>query len=123
MTVTGLWKVSEVNVYDEDFNQSWKTTEEITADENIGPMQKAMARAAYLFEEDGTLLSLMPKEIAGGEGEAYDDNYVIAKKTAWKEQEGRLYAAAEENGSQDWQEIVQVNDALELFGFQRIVRA
>ena len=122
MNITGTWKVTEVCVFGEDFSQSWRTAEDILADESIHPMQKAFAQSVYRFEEDGTLLSLMPKELAAGMGEPYDDNYVIAKKTKWKEENGKLFLAAEANGSDDWQEAVPTGTGYEVFGYQRIAR-
>ena len=124
MDITGFWKVSAVNAFDKNFKQTWKTSDEIAADDSINPMQKAMAQGAYVFAEDGTMISLMPKKfVPAGEGEPYDDTYVIAKKSAWKEEGGKLYSAAEENGELDWQEMKPVDGGYELFGFQRIAKA
>ena len=124
MDITGMWKISEVKVFGKDFKQSWKATADILADESISPMQKVFAQSSYKFEEDGTALSLMPKAIVpAGEGEAYGDEYVIAKKTQWKEENGKLFIAAEENGEADWQEMTPAGEGFEVFGYQRIVKA
>ena len=122
MNITGLWKVTGVCVFDENFTQSWRTAEDVLSDDSVNPMQKAFARAAYQFREDGTLLSLMPKELADGMGEDFDDTYVIARKTKWKEEDGRFYIAAEENGEDDWQEMLPAGEDFEVFGYQRISR-
>lgn len=121
MDITGFWKVSEANVFDKSFKQSWRTVEDIAADPEVNPMQKAMSRAAYAFEADGTVNMLMPKELDPSM-ETYNDEYGISKKTEWKEEGGKLFIAAEENGGQDWQEIVPAGDAIELFGYHRAVR-
>lgn len=124
MDITGMWKVSEVNVFDKDFKQTWRTSADILADGSINPMQKLFAQTCYKFEEDGTAVSLMPKALVpAGEAEAYDDEYVLAKKTQWKEENGKLFIAAEENGEADWQEMTPAGEGFEIFGYQRIVKA
>ena len=129
MNITGLWKVSEINVVkvnreDHSITRTWRTSEDIAADGSVNPMQKGFAQSAYKFEEDGTALSLMPKAVVPeGEGEAYDADFVIAKRTQWKEEDSRFYIAAEENGEPDWQEMIPAGDGFEVFGYQRIVRA
>ena len=124
MSIIGLWKVSEVNAFDKNFKQSWRTVEDIAADPAVNPMQKAFSQAAYKFEEDGTLYSLMPKALVpAGEGEPYDDDYVIAKKTRWKEENGTFFAAAEDDGELDWQKMSPTDNGFEIFGYQRIVKA
>lgn len=122
MNITGTWKVTEVCVFGEDFSQSWRTAEDILADSTVSPLQKAFAMAAYQFEDDGTALSLMPKEVTGGEGEPFDDTYVIAQRTKWKEENGSLFIAALENGEDDWQEMLPAGEGFEVFGYQRISR-
>ncbi len=52
MNITGLWKITEVNVFDQNLKQTWLTVEAINKDAEINPMQKAMAQAVYLFEAD-----------------------------------------------------------------------
>lgn len=122
MDIIGFWRICAVNVFDQDFNQTWRTAEDILADSSVSPMQKAFAQGAYQFEADGTLLSLMPKQFAEPDSEPFNDEFIIAKRTQWKEENGTLYAAAEENGEPDWQEMVPAGDGFELFGFQRISR-
>ena len=85
MDIIGMWKIAEVNVMGQDFKQTWRTVEDVNADASVNPMQKVMAQAVYLFEQDGTFKQLMPKEIAGGEGEPYDDKYVVGHVGKWKE--------------------------------------
>ena len=86
-------------------------------------MQKAIAQGAYLFRDDGTVISLMAKALVPeGEGEAFDSNYVIAHESKWKNEGGKLFIAAEENGQDDWQEMIPVGSGFEIFGYQRIVR-
>ena len=129
MSIIGLWKVKELNVVEvnketHSITRTWRTSEDIAADGSVNPMQKAFAQSAYKFEEDGTVLSLMPKAIVPeGEGEAYDDEFVIAKRTQWKEENGKLFLAAEENGELDWQEMIPAGDGFEVLGYQRIQRA
>ena len=91
----------------------------MAADPEINPMQKAMAQAVYLFEADGSFRQLMPKEIAGGEGEAYDDKFVVGHVGKWKEEDGKLFT----DGDDGWQEAVPTANGFEVFGFFRIVKA
>lgn len=119
MSITGMWKIAQVNAFDMDFNQTWKTVEELTADPSIPPMQKNMAQCVYLFEEDGTLKQLMPKELAGGEGEPYDDKFVVGHVCSWKEEDGKLMVEGEDG----WEEAPATADGFEVFSFFRIVKA
>lgn len=129
MELIGMWKVSEMNVVEvnketRSITRSWRTAEDIAADAGINPMQKIFAQSFYKFEEDGTAFSLMPKELVpAGEGEPYDDSFVVAKKTQWKEEGGKLFIAAEEDGGLDWQEMLPAENGYEVFGYQRIVKA
>lgn len=119
MDIIGMWKIAEVNAMGNDFKQTWKTVDELNADENVHPMQKVMAKAAYLFEQDGTFKQLMPKEIAGDDGEPYDDNFVVGHVGNWKEENGKFFT----EGDDGWQEAVPTENGFEVFGFFRIVKA
>ena len=119
MDIIGMWKIAEVNAMGNDFKQTWKTVDELNADENVHPMQKVMAKAAYLFEQDGTFKQLMPKEIAGDDGEPYDDKYVVGHVGNWKEENGKILT----EGDDGWQEAVPTAGGFEVFGFFRIVKA
>ena len=44
MDILGMWKIAEVNAIDMNFKQTWKTVEQVAADESIHPMQKTMAQ-------------------------------------------------------------------------------
>ena len=124
MEIIGMWKVSEAAVFDREFNRKWMTAAEIMADADVSPMQKIFAQAAYKFEEDGTVYNLMPKAaVPAGEAEPFDDEYVIAKKTQWKQENGSFFIAAEENGELDWQEMTPTETGFEVFGYQRIAKA
>ena len=123
MEIIGKWKVAEANVMDMKFKQTWRLVEDMLADASVNPMQKAMARTVYQFNEDGTALQLAPKELdEGGEYEAFDDSYVIGNSTHWKEENGRLYIAAEENGEDDWIEMIPDGKFLTLFNMHRIAK-
>ncbi len=119
MDIVGMWKIAEVNAMDKNFKQSWKTVGDMAADPEINPMQKAMAQAVYLFEADGTFKQLMPKEIAGGEGEPYDDKYVVGHVGKWKEENGKIFTESDDG----WDEAVPTDNGFEVFGFFRIVKA
>lgn len=118
MDIIGMWKIAEVNVMDNDFKQTWKTVDELNADENVHPMQKIMAQAAYLFEQDGTFKQLMPKEAAGGEGEPYDDNFVVGHVGKWKEEDGKLMVEGEDG----FEQAPATDNGFEVFHFFRIVK-
>ncbi len=118
MDIIGLWKITEANVMDMDFNQTWRKVEDILADDSIHPMQKAMAQNMYLFGEDGKMLQLMPEEYdKENKYEKYDENYVIGHKADWEEKEGRLFFAAEGNGQT---EIVPDGDGFIIFDMYKI---
>ena len=119
MDILGMWKIAEVNVMDKNFKQTWKTAEQVAADDSIHPMQKVMAQGVYLFEQDGTFKQLMPKEIVGGEGELFDDKYVVGHVGKWKEEDGKIFT----EGDDGWQEAVPTDNGFEVFGFFRIVKA
>ena len=119
MNITGLWKITEVNVFDQNLKQTWLTVEAIKKDTAINPMQKAMAQAVYLFEADGQFKQLLPKEIAGDEGEPYDDKYVLGRVAGWKEENGKLFVEGEDG----WEEAAPTDSGFEIYSFFRIVKA
>ena len=119
MDILGMWKIAEVNVMDENFKQTWKTAEQVAADDSIHPMQKTMAQGVYLFEQDGTFKQLMPKAIVGDDGEPYDDKFVIGHVGKWKEEDGKIFT----EGDEGWQEAVPTDNGFEVFGFFRITKA
>ncbi|MBR4696914.1 MAG: hypothetical protein IKP18_00495 [Candidatus Methanomethylophilaceae archaeon] len=121
MSIEGLWKISEINALDSDFNQAWRSAEGLDADEGVSPMQKAMARSMFLFEQGGRYLQLLPKDL--GPGEVYDDDHVIGRVGSWKTEDGKVFVDTEENGAQVWSEAVPFGDGFEVFGFFRLVRA
>ena len=119
MNITGLWKITEENVFDQNLKQTWLTVEAIKKDTAINPMQKAMAQAVYLFEADRQFKQLLPKEFAGGEGEPYDDKYVLGRVAAWKEENGKLFVEGEDG----WEEAAPTDNGFEIYSFFRIVKA
>ncbi len=124
MSIVGKWKITDANVFDMSFKQSWRKVADVLADENVHPMQKGMARAVYVFGEDGKALMLIPKGIApAGEAESYDDDYDLMKASEWKEEGGKLYIAAFENGNTEWNEIVPDGDGFILFDMHRVEKA
>ena len=123
MDIVGLWRIAEMNAMDMSFKQTWKKVEELDSDPDVPMMQKVMAKAEFLFEQDGTYLQLMPKAVVGDDGEAYDDDHVIGHRGKWKEKDGKIFAASEENGEDEWSEAVPTEDGFEVFGFFRIVKA
>lgn len=123
MEISGLWKIGAVCVFGKDLSQKWMTSEEIEADASVNMMQKVMAKIVYDFREDGTVLALMPKEYdADNEFGEYDDKYGVSHSFKWKEENGRLMIAAEENGEDDWSEMEPVEGGYEVFSYQRITR-
>ena len=126
MGIAGKWIITDVNAFDKDFRQTWRTAADLIADSEANPMQKAMAQSVFVFDENGEFKQLIPKELdADSEYAAYDDSYAVAKKSKWKEESGKLFVAAEENGEDDWQEIVKAPDGekLVIFGFFKIAKA
>ena len=122
--IEGLWKITEMNAMDMNFRQTWKSVADLDSDPDVPAMQKVMAKALYLFRKDGTFLQLMRKEFdEDGEFEKYNDDLVIGKTGGWKEEDGKMFIAGEENGEPEWSEIVPSGDGLEIFGFFRISRA
>ena len=123
MDIVGLWRIAEINAMDMSFKQTWKKAEDLDSDPGVPMMQKMMAKAKYMFEQDGTLLQLMSKDIVGEDGEAYDDDHIIGHRSKWKEENGKILVATEENGEDEWSEAVPTEDGFEIFGFFRIVKA
>lgn len=124
MSIIGLWKITDMNVIDMNFDQTWRAVDGVLADETVNPLQKQMAQSKFLFREDGRALQLMPKELdKSGRFMAYDDKFVISKETKWKNEGDRLFIAAEENGEADWQEIVHDGDGYVLFDMFKIAKA
>ena len=123
MSIIGLWKITDLNAMDKNFKQTWRSVDELLGDDSVHPMQKVMAHAMYLFNEDGKALQLMPKEIVGDDGEPYDDKYVIGRIADWKDEGGKLFIAAEENGEPDWQELIPEGDSYIIFNMFKIAKA
>ena len=126
MGIVGKWIITEINAFDKSFKQTWRTVSDLLADSDANPMQKAMAQSVFVFEEDGAFRQLMPVEIGADSGfPAYDDKFVIAKTSKWKEENGKLFVAAEEDGQDDWQEVqtLQDGESCIIFDFFKIAKA
>ncbi len=117
--ILGMWKIDEINAIDMSFKQTWKSVSELESDAGIPDMQKTMAKSAFVFEQGGRLLQLMPAGLAG-EGERFDDDYAVVHEGKWKEEDGKIFASSEENGEDVWSEVVPLDGRIEVFGFFRL---
>ncbi len=62
MDIVGLWDICEVNAFDTDFNQVWRSVKDLEADPEVPPMQKIMAKQRFMFEPDGRFLQPSPRD-------------------------------------------------------------
>ena len=121
MDVIGLWRIVEINAMDMSFKQSWRSVDDL---DGVPEMQRMMAKAAFMFEEGGRLLQLLPKEMdVDGGHEAYDDAYVVGQANGWKEEGGRLMVSNMDDSEEVWTEAVQAGDMIEVYGFFRLSKA
>ena len=123
MDIVGLWDICEVNAFDSDFNQVWRSVKDLEEDPEVPPMQKIMAKQRFMFEPDGRFLQLLPKGSSPSDGfESYDDAHVISHVGHWKSEGGKIFVGSEQNGEQLWSEAVPVGDGFETLDFFRIIR-
>ena len=123
MDIKGLWKISEINAFDADFNQTWYKVQDLLANESVNEQQKVMANASYFFGDDGIVLILFPKSYQkmGQDAQIFRNEYIIAKKNKWKEDGGKFLINTQDSDDR-WEELIPTDDGFELFGYQRIVK-
>ncbi len=135
--VLGIWKIKASLCYDDDMKQSWRTVEDLLADDSVE--DKDSYKSVFVFNEDGYLLSAVPtpddmtKEevdemVAAGEVEKFGDRYLVVEKHRWKEEDGKIYYDSGTTGEflgeevSPWIEIAGTDEELE-FLMYKLVRA
>ena len=93
------------------------------ATKNMSDEQRATVRQMFEKVADQLDAPCAASAVPRGEGEPYDDKYVIGMQTDWKEEGGKLFIAAEENGEPDWQELVPEDDGYVMFNMFKIAKA
>ena len=103
INVKGKWKIKSALTMNDQFEQIWKTVEEMAADPEVDA-------------------------IASGECELYAPGYMTVEKREWKEEDGKLFFKSEVEGDilgeelDPWTEIIPLQDGIE-YGTFRLVRA
>ena len=101
MVYSGLWKLKEVLVFNEDFERVWKSVDELLADENTDSSDKKLYSMLIEFSDDGFVKMMMPipegvsqeeidEALSSGELELYGDNLMVFEKHPWKETDGKI---------------------------------
>jgi len=98
INVVGRWKIKEVLFMDPDLNQTWRSVEDLLADESVDDKDLYMSKV--MFTEGGEILMMLEKPddmsqeevdelIASGEMEAYED-YIVYEKFPWKVEDDKV---------------------------------
>ena len=139
INVKGKWKIKSALTMNDQFEQIWKTVEEMAADPEVDPFDLQMYESIIDFGDDGIVRTAvkvpedMPQEeidaaIASGECELYAPGYMTVEKREWKEEDGKLFFKSEVEGDilgeelDPWTEIIPLQDGIE-YGTFRLVRA
>lgn len=135
MNIIGKWKITEQNVFDKNFNRSWRTSEDLVADPEVEDYIKQSINYIYVFTEEGKMLLLFPipadapKEeveaaIASGEFRLFDDHTMILEEKDWKEEDGKLMFDSGTKGEvlgekiSPWIEIMEIKGGIEFNGYR-----
>jgi hypothetical protein len=98
INVVGRWKIKEVLFMDPDLNQTWRSVEDLLADESVDDKDLYMSKV--MFTEGGEILMMLEKPddmsqeevdelIASGEMEAYED-YIVYERFPWKVEDDKI---------------------------------
>ncbi len=98
INVVGRWKIKEVLFMDPDLNQTWRSVEDLLADESVDDKELYMSKV--MFTEGGEILMMLEKPddmsqeevdelIASGEMEAYED-YIVYERFPWKVEDDKI---------------------------------
>ena len=139
MNVIGKWKIAEVLTVNDDFEQIWKTVEEMAADPDEEAFDLQMLDSLFIFEEDGTVKAVIQltddisqeeidEAIESGECELYAPGQMVVEKRQWKEDNGRILFDSGIEGeilgeeTDPWVEIIPTENGIQ-YGTFRLVRA
>lgn len=139
MNVIGKWKIAEALTVNDDFEQIWKTVEEMAADPDEEAFDLQMLDSLFIFGDDGTIKTViqLPDDISqeeideaieSGECELYAPGQMVVEKRHWKEENGKILFDSEIEGeifgekADPWVEIIPTENGIQYATF-RLVRA
>ena len=139
MNVIGKWKIAAALTVNDDFEQIWKTVEEMAADPEVDPFDLQMFESVIIFGEDGIIRTAVkipedtPQEeidaaIESGECELYEPGFMIVEKREWKEENGKIRYNTGIEGeilgeeTDPWDDIIELDNGIQYATF-RLIRA
>lgn len=139
MNVIGKWKIAAALTVNDQFEQVWKTVEEMAADPETDPDELQMFESVIDFGDDGVIRTAiklpddMPQEeinaaLESGEYELYAPGFLTIEKRDWKEENGKFKFKANIEGeildeeTDPWTDIVLLESGIQ-YGTLRLVRA
>lgn len=130
MNAAGKWKVSSVEVYNDEYAKEWVDADAVISDENINDSFKLMLRSVFVFSEDGYIKRLVPvpeefdkdiieKAIEDGEIELCEGS-ILADKHRYKVDGDRIFFKPLNFGNEEppWTEIPNLDGKLQFFMFR-----
>ena len=134
INVVGRWKIKEVSFMDQDLNKTWRSVEDLLADDSVE--DKNLYRSKVMFTEGGEILMMLEKPddmsqeevdemMASGEMEVYE-SYIVYEKFPWKEEDGRIMFDSGMKGEvfgeavSPWIEIKGSDDEIFLFSYKLV---
>ncbi|MBR2254222.1 MAG: hypothetical protein IJ856_00125 [Candidatus Methanomethylophilaceae archaeon] len=132
--VVGRWRIKEVLLMDSDLNKTWRSVEDIMADDSIDDKNIYLSKAEFL--ENGRLLMMLEKPddisqeeidemVSSGEMELYGD-YLVYEKFPWKVEDGKVMFDTGTKGEfleeevSPWAEITGNDEEILLFTYKLV---
>ena len=132
--VVGRWRIKEALVMDSDLNKTWRSVEDIMADDSIDDKNIYLSKAEFL--ENGRLLMMLEKPddisqeeidemVSSGEMELYGD-YLVYEMFPWKVEDGKIMFDTGTKGEflgeevSPWAEITGNDEEILLFTYKLV---
>ena len=139
MDIVGKWRIAASLTMNDQFEEAWKTVEEMSADPDVDPFDLQMYSSLVVIGEDGIIRMVVPvpddvtKEeidaaVEAGECELYAPGLLTMDKKSWKEVDGKYFFDSGIEGdilgeeTDPWVEITPTDNGIQYATF-RLVRA
>ena len=135
--IVGSWRIKEVQLMDSDLNVSWRTVDDILADDSVEESDKRIYRGRAIFKDNGELCMACPlpdgvtkadiaEELESGEVEMCGESEIIYEKFPWKEEGGKILFDSGAEGEvlgvkvSPWVEITECDGGICLFMYKLV---
>ncbi len=137
MDLSGKFRIKEMLTFNDNFEQVWKSAEEMLADENTDSSDKKLLGLIAVFDDDGFIKLMMPipedmpkeeidEAIESGEAELYGDDMIVFEKHPYKVEDGKVMFDTGTRGEilgeaiNPWTEIVEENGMIRFFTYHLV---